>query len=821
MVYWFCNFQEFERKKIETNRLALNFYYVPDKGEEARSMKFFARTDVKIPTGFIHERKTEDIKKIKEALEQDPNLNGFLLEEKKHGKFHVLQLHIPNEKKLKDKVKKISSKFQVGDYDKLLKLGGFFPDRKVVIPSVLEQIINSAKTIETKKGIEKEIDLFPLYGLFENHSLTSEELLELPKMFWDIEKPLWKKPYEKNLIERRKMVLGLRGEEKYNNLIAQSRIEKITKRLEDRLTIEVDKVGKVGLWKEGYDAKVSHISVIWKNCNNEKYGKSLLVLDPNDEVRDEQINGFEIITFKTEKQLIAEFTDMCHEKKPVASVAYNGVYDATQVRFAGEKLKIKFDPAIKGVQPRRDFVRKFYQRMRPDLMYFDPMRLNDIWFPWLKQRSLGTSLKLEAVSKFHGLDFTKELTHEDLRTVNLQAFFGKTKEVRVNAHKKLMQYAAGDVEPLQWMMENLGFYSLLSKLKEIMPYCTYTELSFSTGCVDKYLDKKHFDRTGNKRFTGEKQKIRQNELQIFKKRFPSLKKKMLQHTGIETKQVKGKHENVYELYLPLEEWLINTMTRWAPEFWKLNKQVDEDEKIAYLQYVKELQKKNMLNDYYFARREGKIFQKKGINTDKFIELEKRIEKETIDSFLGSFERLKKQFRSIYVAAVKVKKSSLLRTTQKNLSQVEIPEIMEKDVDLYLLREHAQQIYPYLTKAKKSELTRFLSNFESFESLWDTIREQVIDLSETPQDFVFLYNQYRRKSEREAKFNAQYKISVPILTQYIARAYGNLADELKKYNAKVVDMKGDYLFVTADEKIKESKLVYTVREFQELEIGKVV
>ncbi len=170
---------------------------------------------------------------------------------------------------------------------------------------------------------------------------------------------------------------------------------------------------------------------------------------------------------------------------------------------------------------------------------------------------------------------------------------------------------------------------------------------------------------------------RKRDIDEFNSKFSNLKSKMLGWARIPTSKFKGRHENVYEIYLPLEEWTKKAIFGWAPGFKQVYDNVVGEEKIAFLGYLKRLERE-MFIDYYFARK----------NKDE-------------------------------------------------------------------------------------------------------------------------------KNER--KFYAKYGFNILGLRDLIAKSYKNLSDELKKYNTTVLDNKGDYLFVKADDGIKKSKLVYVVRELPVYEI----
>lgn len=822
--FWFCNYIGFEQRSKVNNRTILNFYYVPTKaekkqGKKPKKVKLFAKTNVRIPTDFIYGK--ENLEKIINKVESNEELNIFHLDYEKKGNFYVASIDMPYNREL---IKLLPKKFQTGDYEKMLKLSGFFPDRIISMNDIFEDIVDNAKIDD--KG-EKEIELGRLFGLFNKEFMTESQFRSLHWFNWDIEKCLYKKEDEKKWIKKRKNYIKLKKEKDYPKEFREKRLDRAIKILEDRLTFYVEDVGEIKWWEEKYDAKISSIASIAENCGeDEKDKKDIIILDPLKEVKHRKVEGSNIHASPNEKGVLRTLNKLVDEEYiPAGNSAHNLPYDDTQTAMAGKKLKEEFTPGVKGKSPSRDLVRKFYQRMKQTWISIDTMRQMAIHFPWLQQRSLGVSLKLKDICKYHGYDFEKMFTHDELRILELKRLFGKTFEIRHEAGVGSDLYVTGDVPPVKWMKNMPQVISLGVKVKKIEPYCTYNEIFFGPNCSNKYMDYKHFQRCGNKRFSKTQRKIRDNEIQIFKKRLKSLKKKMLNHIGIDTDGKTGLHENVMELYLPLEEWLKHTMSGWAKEWLDGFNDIKDNEKIGYLQYVKTLQRDNMLLDYYFARREQRVFKEFNLSRsdiDKFKRIEQRVDQKKLDSFIGSFKMLKELFRSVYVP-LKGDDRKSIRPGKKNPGQMylfeedqkEVPKEMGYEEDLYLLKENADKIRPRLTKAKKVDLIRFLNNFKTFERLWEDIARQMPVKSKR---LVILYNHYKRKQKRENRFELEYGMKVDTLKLHIGVAYNALKKEMEKYDVKVIDNKGDYLFVKADERIKESKLWYVVREFDEFRVG---
>jgi len=173
MGFWFNNFLEFERKQNRQNRLILNLRYISENVKEERNVKLYVPQNVRIPTGFLMPEKADE---LVSELKASEDFSCFPINEKQVGKFKIVNIEIPNDRSL---TKNLPKSFQIGNYDKMLRFGGFFPERKVSLESiVLEKI-----------GDKDEIELDSLEGINFEGFLSKEEMKSLPYMVIDIEKP--------------------------------------------------------------------------------------------------------------------------------------------------------------------------------------------------------------------------------------------------------------------------------------------------------------------------------------------------------------------------------------------------------------------------------------------------------------------------------------------------------------------------------------------------------------------------------------------------------------------------------------------------------
>ena len=454
MGFWFNNFSEFERKRNRVNRLILNFYYVGDPGEKNKSVKVFVNQEIKIPTNFLNEKSKE---KILGKINLDYN-------ERKFGKFSVLDVNVPNDPRL---IESLPSEFQTGNYDKFFRFGGFYPERKVSLTHGLENKFNENEVLE----------LDNLSGVEFGDFLSSSEANLLPSIIIDIEKPLWKKDEEKKYLKIKKGI-----EKKFKKYSPEDKLKagRILERINKRMTVLVDDVGEISLADSKFDAKVSVVQTSWNFPKKGENLKEVYIYDPRGEVNYEKWEKFKFLKFPSEAALVSELTQKFHERNPIVSYNHNQVYDYTQLRFSAQDHKIIFDPAITDIQPRRDFVRMFLQRLKEDMIYVDTLWLSKIFYSYLSQKRFGTNYKLAGVANHLGIDFSKTQSHEDLRFLELKRLAGKTKETRKKAADDLIYYSCDDVKVVEKIIKKMNPWHFLVEMKNILPFSTYSEIAFSS-----------------------------------------------------------------------------------------------------------------------------------------------------------------------------------------------------------------------------------------------------------------------------------------------------------------------------------------------------
>ena len=823
MGFWINNFSEFERKQKRKNRLILNFRYISNNPEQ-KNIKVFVDQKVKIPTEFINPAVS---KEILSSFAGNSDFGDLTIEKKSRENFDVLSLELENEKTILDKC---LSCFQTGNYDKLFRFGGFYPERKVILNSKLEKLFIENEVLELKN----------LSGISFGDFLNEKEINSLPYVIIDIEKPLWKKDLEKRDLRWRENFLkaekryfklseierekcpkeypkdGHKGhkypQEGHKQKNKHEQRQQIIKNLEEKLTFEIEGVGNVKMYDERFDSEISYVGTIWGKGS--EINKEMYVIDQDNEIKYNEYAGFKILKFKTEKELISGFLESLHKRNPIISYGHNQVYDITQLRFGAEANNLIYDPAVRDIKPRRDFVRSFLQRLREDMVYLDTLWLSRIFYPYLNQKRFDTSHKLADVAQFLGIDFSKSQTHEELRFTELRRLVGETEEIRKKAIDEMLFYSCADLDVTQKIIEKINFLPLISKIKSILPFCTYSEIAFSMNCMNKLHEFNHFKKNGNLPYYGYASKERQDKLQIFKKRFASLKSELLEWAGFK-KTIKGAYENVQEFYLPLENWTKEIAFKINPELetayneTKNNKQ----EHFAFLQYLRSYMKE-IFADYYFVRRDEKIyrFTKKFLAFDdntlneNFNKIKNSFGEEKLNQIIGSFKYLKNHFRSIYVS-LDSKNRAKIRSTQGNLF-ADFPKIMENDSDLFLLRRNSEEIRKHLSPANIKNLDSFLGNFETFS---EYLNLNTNGLSNS-QELIYSHIYFNRFSSGKKKFFNVYGTPVNELTEKIKNGYKNLLEEMKQKNFKFLDNIGDYIFVQGDGDLNSAIKVRKLERF---------
>ncbi len=629
MEFWFNNFVEFEMKRNRENRLILNFSYAngnEPSGEELlpqSNIKVYVPIKIKVPTWFLTPEMSERI--IKKFRENE-SLGAFGLERKIRSGFEVLEAEIPNIPSLLDELERMN--FQTGSYTKLLRYGGFYPERTAILE---ERLISDA----SQTG---EIELPNLDSIHFGNFLTLEEAKKLPYVILDIEKPLWKKEREKELISLRERLLLAKEDERTEQR------KRIIGKIEERLLWRDSEIEPSGFYEERFNADVSYVGAIW--VDGKERIKELYVVDARNEIDKQQHNGFKILKFKSESELLLALRDAFKRRKPLVAIGHNEVYDYSQIRFAADESKIIFDPAVKDVRPRRDFVREFLQRQKEDLIYLDTLWFGRIRYPYLNQKRFDTSFKLAELARHLGIDFTKSLTHEQLREVEMKRLAGKTPEIRKKAANEMVEYTCGDLWVTEELFHRLNPWPFLIAMKNALPFCTYTEIAFSPNIMNKLHEHRHFIDSGNLPYTGFKRRQRQEEIEIFKKKFPALKQKHLKKVSLKRAH-RGLYSDVSEYYVSLESWFLDYAFSLNPELREASESLQGESEFAFLQYIRAYMIQ-IFSDYFQANiQKDKISEDPNYTDYEKLELKEAVERRFYARYRFDTEKVRKHVREGY------------------------------------------------------------------------------------------------------------------------------------------------------------------------------
>jgi hypothetical protein len=851
---WLLTFAEFEKKQKQLNRLMLNLYSL----ESGKSVKAFINQDVKIPTNFLTESKKEN---LEDKIAEDDILFKFPFQISKQGYNYISSITLPNDPSLIKRLKdlKLKGYFQFGKYDKLLAYNGFFTERKVSLSQELEQKFQEQEVVE----------LDNLNGFNFHEIINSEELEKLAsESYWymDIEKPMWKTDEEKEWLDElnklfklekkyvKKKELNFEEEQEHEN-----RLIKISD-LEKRLTVNVDGVGEIKLYEDEFDAKISFVTTISRD-KDDKQIKELFILDPKNEIRQEEYNNYKILKFNSEKELVSSIIEKIHERNPIIFFGQNQVYDLTQTRFAADSFDLVFDPGVKSVKIVRDFVKKFFQRLRQRPIIVDSLWWNTIINLYLQQRKLGTSFKLEALAKHHGVShngglFKKSLTHEQLRYVELRRLAGQTEEIRQKAIEDLLDYTTADLDTTKGILDKMSVFPFLARMKQILPYCTLSEIAFSISCMNKYWEAKHFKKYGNLPYYGYFDKERIDEESFFVKKFSGFKNKRLKQTAGFSK-IKGLHENVDEYYFSLEEALSDLIFSIEPKFqetylWakqeaekdKEGERKGKDVLFGFLNYLRGFAKEIFV-DYASLKEEDVIYRKSFLALvnnfekpeklqEKISELEKMINRDNnlkslTNSMKGSFRYLLDYFESINSSLDKEHRKMIRPTHSNTLGEdLGIPEIIKqnkinKDIRLYFLKDLNDNFKKELNEKSQRLLRGYESNFAVFEETTANLGRVLNEANFLPQnldsfDFIYTYLYFDRIRKKSRVFTRKYSTDWRQFRHDIQKTYEALGQNLK--DKEIVDYNRDYIFIKrqeGQEKPLDLPFLHPVRHLKNYEV----
>lgn len=843
--YWYVDYVGFEQKQKRTNDLILGFRYWSPEGTKKRQV--FVNQNVKIPTKLIHRDNKEKLTEIAEFWRDNKKLNkhkltvqlsekdaGYIDDLKKKypgmdiqtrgGNFDVFQLSVPYNREL---ISELSNDFQTGNFDRNFRFDNDLLYKKVIFDPAdeLQFFFNNTGVVLPSKDSIKLC----------SERINSSEFRNQVWFYADIEKPLFKSFEEKRDIDRREYFLKLKAgkrkkfREKLEQLVSaekdrekiDSQIGRIVGHLEKRLTKEIGGYS-VKLWEEQYDAKISWYTFILKKAD----GSELRQLHTIRDSGLSEVDGHDIILHKTEKGLLNAVNKTMKDNNVAVFCNHNLPYDVTQTRFAAEETGANgFDLFIDNVFPRRDVVRKVYQRMKKDIEYIDPYRHAVNFHPWLENKKLQTF----AQDRLGEESFEKSLTYAEMRVLEVKAIHGDKEAAKLLAH-----YAAGDVEPVKKIVEEGSYLETIFKIREMFPFLTITELAFSPRVVKKYFDWKHWKKNGNNRHFGYNRKIREDEEQIFKKRFGPLKREYMSDWAFDVPNIGGIHNDVLQAYIPVEYWLKDVICKVEKKWGEYYGSLSEDpiERFGQLRYPRDFSSE-FLMDHYFAVNEKKRFKRRirelPLDESKIDEVlddfENKADKENLNKYIASLNNLRNQYRSIYVK-LDAESRKIIRVPKKfsggsNLFFDFVEFFARDNADLIALRKNADELGKRLDYNKQRELKRFLGNFETYYEksgeLLEYAKTGIKGL--TPENIVY-FSALRGASKKKAeRFGYEYKITIDDVTTALRDGYNSLRDELIERKTRALCHKGDYLFLKGGN-LNELKTLIPIRNLERFSVNSI-
>lgn len=670
----------------------------------------------------------------------------------------------------------------------------------------------------------------------------------LSTCFIDIEKPMWKTEEERKImqeISELQAELANKDSTKDPSEIKE-RIQELTK----KMIMKTNESGDVNLLEEKYKEQISRVMIHLRKEDSsvKRFYFKLRNTASGDETT--EINGFTVLYFDTEYELLNAVIKFIKQEKPYRIVGHVIPYDLSEIRDSARKNKTeRFDIAIKKKEPRlwrRDFYQKISLAAQEIL---DTHRLASVWFPYLKTKPFDLSHKLADVANFIHLqkkrmyiktvmdtEFHKIATHDQLKELEIMAINGNK-----NAEYKLDFYSTQDIDPLIEIFDFEPTLKLLYKAAAMVPHVPITDVAFSPTSMNEIFHLREWKIRHTQLHYGYKQKKREDERQIFKKRLNEYMKRQLMDEGIP--QIKpGMYNDTYMTYIPLELMLSSTFFPSQPE-WNLyfrSLHYNSIIKMAELQYPKYFMRQNIHVDYYLYRKEMDIYRESlrvlNITKDEATTLmqkyyvavakadgtatktlsKKQLDKQSlVRQYYAAYETVKDKFRSFYIslktkdkkASRKIKNHIRKGSTRREDNQLAFNFIglFEKEnSDIIKLYNLPSDLESSLEDTSKEKLDKFKSQFERLREIKNQIvlifaQSEYSNITDkiSAENLVFLFNQYMRAMHFKDVFNAVYHINPEGQFSFrtlIDNAYKTIGEWVKGKNLYVIGAKGDYLFI---------------------------
>ena len=596
---------------------------------------------------------------------------------------------------------------------------------------------------------------------------------------------------------------------------------------------------------------------------------------------EKDLYGFTVLHYDNEYELIGSVLNFLKHEQPYRIVGHVIPYDLSNIRDgARENKTTKFDLAVKKKEPRM-WRRGFYQKMSMAAQeVIDTYRLSAVWFPYMKTNAFGMTHKLADVSSFvHRekkrmgfatvlpAEFRKIATHEELKELEIKAINGDAA-----AEQMLDRYSTCDIDPLREIFLFDPLLKTIYNAANMVPHVPVTDVAFSPNSITEIFHIREWQGRHAQLNYGYKEKMREDERQIFKRRLDTYMKRQLADEGIMQLPSSGIFRNVHIAYIPLELLVSGTFYPNTPQWKNYFSRLHDDPviKFAQLQYPKYFMRRHIHVDYYLYRREKDVIyeflDQIGMSISEALALFQlyhvAVSKEdgTFDASLNSeFERMKKnslayqyhnsylrlkdKFRSFYTT-LKVKDNSSSRKikafmrsepSRREDSQLIFPfaDLFSKEnSDLISLNEMPGQYADLLEEDSKQKLEMFRAQFVKFKEIEGRIVEIISkaenrNLTEriSPENLVFAFNQFNLASRRSEVFNAVYHISpegMSSFREFLNGAYKMIADWIRENKFTVIGAKGDYIYLQEKEGTKvgfrDDAPLIPIGRFEEIDLS---
>ena len=703
----------------------------------------------------------------------------------------------------------------------------------------------------------------------------------LSTCFLDIEKPMWKTEGEREILGQ---ISDLQAELlDPNSKSDPSEINEKISELTRELMFNSKQSGDIDLTEDRYKEQISRVMM---HVSREDGSESRLYFKLNNpsgagsREHEKDLAGFTVLHYDNEYELIGSVLNFLKHEQPYRVVGHVIPYDLSNIRDGARANKTtSFDLAVKKKEPRM-WRRGFYQKMSMAAQeVIDTYRLSAVWFPYMKLKAFEMTHKLADVSNFvHRekrrmgfrtvlpAEFRKIATHEELKELEIKAINGDA-----NAEQTLDSYSTCDIDPLR---EIFLFEPLLKTIYDaanMVPHSSITDVAFSPNAITEIFHLREWQSRHAQLNYGYKEKMREDERQIFKRRLDTYMKRQLADEGIMQLPSSGAFRNVHLAYIPLELLVSGTFYPNTPQWHNYFSNLHPDPLIrfAQLQYPKYFMRRHIHVDYYLYRREKDViyefinqinmglseilnlFQlyyvavsEKDGTLKATAELDYSfVERNSLTyKYQNAYLRLKDKFRSFYTTLkVKDKSSSkkikaFMRSepTRREDSQLILPfaDLFSKEnSDLISLNDMPGQYAELLEEESREKLEIFRAQFIKFKELEKSIleilsKEENRKLTEkiSPENLVFAFNQFNLASHRGDVFNAVYHISPEgpsSFRAFLNSAYGAIGDWIRANNITVIGAKGDYIYLQGKEGRDvdfAGSPVIPIKKFEKLEIS---